>query len=127
MIVYQIEETIKQFQDFEIWDVENMDAFFKGNAVIKEIFEKEYKIKIADFESRRGEMPETNMGIMTNILDHIGDKHFFLFTLYDKNHLELIKMQQMKVMNFGVNIESILTDHVYILVMDKVKEVSVGL
>lgn len=67
------------------------------------------------------------MGIMTNILDHIGDKHFFLFTLYDKNHLELIKMQQMKVMNFGVNIESILADHVYILVMDKVKEVSVGL
>lgn len=127
MIVYQIEEKIKQFQDFEIWDVENMDAFFKGNAVIKEIFEKEYKIKIADFESRRGEMPETNIGIMTNILDHIGDKHFFLFTLYDKNHLELIKMQQMKVMNFGVNIESILPDHVYILVMDKVKEVSVGL
>lgn len=127
MIVYQIEEKIKQFQGFEIWDVENMDAFFKGNAVIKEIFEKEYKIKITDFESRRGELPETNMGIMTNILDHIGDKHFFLFTLYDKNHLELIKMQQMKVMNFGVNIESILADHVYILVMDKVKEVSVGL
>lgn len=127
MIVYQIDEKIKQFQNFEIWDVENMDAFFKGNAVIKEIFEKEYKIKVIDFEKRRAEMPETNLGIMAGILDHIGDKHFFLFTLHDKNHLELIKLQESKVMNFGLNIEDISPEHVYILVMDKIKEVSVGM
>ena len=56
----------------------------------------------------------------------IGDKHFVLFTLHDKNHLELIQMQNSRVMNFGIDIESISPNHVYILIMDKLKEVSVG-
>ena len=127
MLVQQFSENPFQYKDFEVWDVENMTAFFNGNGVLKEIFEKEYKILISDFDKRRAEMPESNLAIIANILDQIGDKHFFIFTLHDSNHLELIKMQNTGVMNFGLNIESISPDHVYILIMDKVKEVSVGL
>ncbi len=127
MLVQQFSENPFQYKDFEIWDVENMAAFFKGNGVLKEIFEKEYKILVSDFDKRRAEMQETNLGIMANILDQIGDKHFFVFTLHDDNHMELIKMQKTGVMNFGMNIEDILFDHVYIVIMDKVKEVSVGM
>lgn len=127
MLVQQFSENPFQYKDFEVWDVENMNAFFNGNGVLKEIFEKEYKILVSDFDKRRGELPETNLGIIANILDQIGDKHFFVFTLHDVNHLELIKMQNTKVMNFGMDIELILPDHVYIIIMDKVKEVSVGL
>ncbi len=127
MLVQQFSENPFQYQGFEIWDIENMEAFFSGNGVIKEIFEKEYKILVSDFDKRRSELPETNMGIIATILDQIGDKHFFVFTLHDANHLELIKMQNSKVMNFGINIEEISPEHVYIVLMDKVKEVSVGL
>lgn len=127
MLVQQFSENPFQYKDFEVWDVENMAAFFNGNGVLKEIFEKEYKILVSDFDKRREEMPETNLGIIASILDQIGDKHFFVFTLHDPNHLELIKMQNNKVMNFGIDIELIAPDHVYILIMDKVKEVSVGL
>ncbi len=127
MLVKQFSENPFQYKNFEVWDVEDMNAFFNGNQVIKEIFEKEYKFSIEDFEEKRVDLPETNLGIIANILDQIGDKHFHVFTLYDANHLELVKMQQDKVMNFGLDIESIAQDHVYILLMDKVKEVSVGL
>lgn len=127
MIVYQLEEKIHEYENFEIWNVENMSAFFEGNAVIKEIFQKEYKIKVEDFDKRRAEMPETNIGIMTNILDHVGDKHFFIFTLNDKNHRELVKMQYNKIMNFGLDIGLIDPSHVYILIMDKIKKSRVGL
>ena len=126
MIVQRFSENPFLYKDFEVWDVENMAAFFNGNGVIKEIFKKEYKIPTSDFEKRRGEISETNLEIMNNILDLVDDKYFVIFTLHDKNHLELIKMQHSKVMNFGLNIEEILGDHVYILVMDKIKEVSVG-
>jgi hypothetical protein len=127
MLVQQFSENPFQYKGFEVWDVENMEAFFKGNGVLKEIFEKEYKILITDFEDKRHELPETNLGIIANILDQIGDKHFLIFTLHDPNHLELIQMQNTKVMNFGMDIQEIVPEHVYILIMDKVKEVSVGL
>lgn len=126
MLVQQFSENPFQYKDFEVWDVENMTAFFNGNGVLKEIFEKEYKILVSDFEEKRSELPETNLGIIANILDQIGDKHFFVFTLHDTNHLELIQMQKTQVMNFGLDIELIAPDHVYILIMDKLKEVGIG-
>lgn len=126
MIVQRFSENPFLYKDFEVWDVENMTAFFNGNGVIKEIFRKEYKIPLSDFEKRRSEIPETNLEIMTKILDLVDDKYFVIFTLHDENHLELVKMQHSKVMNFGLNIEEILADHVYILVMNKIKEVNVG-
>lgn len=127
MIVHRFNENPSLYKNFEVWDVENMTAFFTGNLVIKEIFKKEYKMPVADFEKRRSEIEQTNLEIMTNILDHIGDKHFYIFTLHNPNHLELVKMQHSGIMNFGLNIEEILGDHVYILIMDKIKEVSVGI
>ena len=44
---------------------------------------------------------------------------FFIFTLHNANHLELVKMQQLKIMNFGVNIEEVKGDCVYVVIMDK--------
>ena len=58
---------------------------------------------------------------MKNLLSLVDDKSFFLFTHYDENHLELIGMQKMKVMDFGLDIEKIRNDHVYIMIMDKKK------
>jgi hypothetical protein len=34
--------------------------------------------------------------------------------------MELVKMQRMKVMDFGINIEEIRNDRVYVMIMDKV-------
>src|SRR5574343_75806 len=92
MIVHRFSENPFQYQNFEIWDVENMDAFFDGNKVIKEIFEKEYKLPLNEFKTRRSEIVETDLGIMAAILDVVGDKGFVLFTLHDKNDLEFIEM-----------------------------------
>lgn len=127
MIVQQFNENAVQYKDFQIWDVENMDAFFNGNGVIQEIFEKDYKTLVSNFDANRTDIADTNMEIMVKILDQIGDKHFMIFTLHDKNHLELVQMQRNGTMNFGINIEDISPDHVYIMIMDKQKEVNVGM
>jgi hypothetical protein len=127
MIVQQFNENAIQYKDFQIWDVENMDAFFNGNGVIQEIFEKDYKTLVSNFDANRTDIADTNMEIMVKILDQIGDKHFMIFTLHDKNHLELVQMQRTNAMTFGINIEEISPDHVYIMIMDKHKEVNVGM
>lgn len=127
MIVQDFKNTVGQYEHFEIWDIENIDAFFNGNGVIKEIFGKEYKIPFHQFHERRLEIKETNLDMITSILDQIGDKHFYIFTKGDPNHNELITMQETKIMNFGINIANIDLSHVYIVIMDKVKVAAVGL
>ena len=120
MLVGNFQETAYQYDNFAVWDVENMHAFLNGNEAIVEIFKHDFKMPIEEFEARRSEISKTNMEVMEQILDQIGDKHFFIFTYHDDNHWQLVQMQTQKVMNFGIDIEHVIEkDHVYILLMDK--------
>lgn len=120
MIVKNFLESCSQYENFQIWDVDNMQSFLSGNGVLEEIFQHDYKIQVSDFTSRRAEIPQSDMEIMNNLLDQVGDKHFFIFTHFDDNHKELIHMQDAKVMQFGIDISKIDKEHVYIVIMDKV-------
>lgn len=119
MIVNNFINTCADYENFMIWDVENMKAFFEGNGVIAEIFKEEYKMTVEEFESRRGEISDTNLVLMGKLLDQVGDKHFVVFTMGDSSHMDLIQMQAQNVMSFGMDIKDIQADHVYILIMDK--------
>ena len=102
-----------------VWDIENIDAFFAGNAVIPEIFKNDYKMETSEYASRKEEVADSEMDIMKKILDQIGDKYFYIFTHHDPWHLELIKLQESRVMTFGIDINKIDPEHVYIIIMDK--------
>lgn len=123
MLVGNFQETAYQYDNFIVWDVENMNAFLNGNGAIVEAFKNDFKMSVEEFDARRSEIPKTNMEVMEHLLDQIGDKHFFIFTWHDDNHWQLVQMQTQKVMNFGIDIEhAIEKDHVYILLMDKKAE-----
>ena len=121
MLVNNFLESCGQYENFQIWDVENMEAFLNGNGVLEEIFKNDYKFPVAEFAERRAEIEQTDMEIMKNLLDQVGDKHFFIFTHFDQNHQELVHMQDTRVMNFGIDIKEISPEHVYIMIMDKQK------
>ena len=78
-----------------------------------------YKLSVEDLASNREAVEASDMDIMEKLLDQIGDKHFYIFTYHSKNHLELMQMQMEKVMDFGMDIQHIENDHVYIFIMDK--------
>lgn len=124
MLVEDFRQNCNQYDKFEIWDIENMDAFFKGNKVLTEIFETDFKMSVNDFKEKRAEIEHSDMEIIKCLLDQIGDKHFFIFTLHNKEHFELIQLQKQKIMNFGMDIEDIKEDHVYVVIMDKKSEIS---
>ncbi len=119
MLVEDFRQNCTQYDKFQIWDIENMDAFFKGNQVLSEIFENDFKMPVEEFGEKRAEIEHSDMEIMKCLLDQIGDKHFFIFTLHNKEHMELVLMQKTKVMDFGMDIENIQEDHVYVVIMDK--------
>ena len=119
MLASEFSEMCYQYEGFQVWEIENMDAFFKGNEVLATIFKDYYQIPFDEFKQRRDEIQDTDYQIITKLLGKVDDKYFFIFTLHDQNHMELIKMQRMKVMNFGINIEEIKNDCVYVMIMDK--------
>lgn len=119
MIAIDFTETCSTYENFEIWEVDNIESFFKGNQILETIFTDFYKISVEDLFEDRIQVQETDYQIILKLLKEVSDKTFFIFTLHDKNHLELIGLQKMKVMNFGIDIEKIKHDHIYIMIMDK--------
>ena len=120
MIVTEFSNTYKLYEGFQVWEIENIDAFFKGNEIFPIIFQDFYNMPMDDLVEKRNDIPDSDLGIMTNMLSHVSDKSFFVFTHFDENHLELVAMQKMKIMNFGMDIEKIKIDHVYAMIMDNV-------
>lgn len=119
MLVTEFSETCFQYNNFEVWQIDSLDDFFKGNSILAKIFEDYYKMPLSDLKNKRAEIPDSDMHIINRLLSQVDDKHFFIFTLHDENHLELIKMQRLKIMNFGIDIEQIKPDKVFVMLMDK--------
>lgn len=119
MIAIDFTETCSTYENFEIWEVDSIESFFKGNQILETIFTDFYKISVEDLFENRIQVQETDYQIILKLLKEVSDKTFFVFTLHDKNHLELIGLQKMKVMNFGIDIEKIKHNHIYIMIMDK--------
>lgn len=119
MLVNNFKDTCFEYTNFQIWDVPDMDAFMGGNSILAEIFKNDYGMTYPEAKKKRSEIEDTDFQIMHNVLDQIGDKHFYLFTWHDDNHSELVQMQNLKIMNFGIDINEIDEDHVYVVIMDK--------
>ncbi|TNE74571.1 hypothetical protein EP331_01355 [bacterium] len=119
MIAIDFTETCSTYENFEIWEVDSIESFFKGNQILETIFTDFYKISVEDLFENRIQVQETDYQIILKLLKEVSDKTFFVFTLHDKNHFELIGLQKMKVMNFGIDIEKIKHNHIYIMIMDK--------
>lgn len=119
MLVNEFSSTFQLYEGFHIWEIENINAFLSGNEVLALIFQDIYNFPIEEIEERRSEIGESYIDIITRLLSLVDDKYFFIFTLHDKNHVELIGMQRMKVMDFVIDIEKIREDCVYTIIMDK--------
>ncbi len=119
MIVENFIESCTQYKDFQIWEVNDMMDFLSGNQVMEEILKADHKMTVSEFQNRRNEIELSDMELMKSMLDQVGDKHFFIFTLNDPNHLELIHLQNTGVMNYGIDINEIDPEKVYIMIMDK--------
>ena len=122
MLVENFKSSCTDYENFQVWDVENLETFFAGNKVLSEIFEIDYKFPLVELAEKRNEIQKSDMEIIEGMLDQIGDKHFYIFTLHNQNHLDLVGMQETGLMNFGIDIQKVDPEHVYIIIMDKKKK-----
>ncbi len=119
MLVEDFLNNCREYTNFQIMEVESMEAFFSLSDVMPQVFEHLYGMPLSSFVERRKEIPATEMKIMEKILDHIGDRYFFIFTWHSDHHAILVQLQDSGVMNFGMDINDIQKENVYICMMEK--------
>lgn len=120
MLVGKFKDHAFEYKNFEIWDISSFQEFLDGNAIIREIAAKEYKI-VGDKRDELIKQPVVkSIAMMEDILDLINDKYFLVFEKNDEVHTELKMMQVMKTMDFGIDIREIDETHVYVMIMDRV-------
>ncbi|MCC7050298.1 MAG: hypothetical protein IT239_00770 [Bacteroidia bacterium] len=121
MIVNNFADDYLMFENMSIWEIKSLDDFFSSHESLKEIFEKEYGFSFEKIKEQEA-FKDSDKIVVSKLLDYFGDKHFFIFANNDTNHNELKKLQDKKVINFGMDIHVIHPTKTYVLEMDKTKD-----
>ena len=110
------------YENMSIWEIKSLDELFKAHESLFEIFEKEYGFPYNELKERRKDFNDPDIEVVSKLLDHFGDKQFFIFSYGDKHHNELKNLQDKKVINFGIDIHVVNPQRIYVLEMDKTQD-----
>lgn len=122
MTITDFSDNYTMYENMSIWEVKSITDFFKANENLTEIFEKEYGFPYADINKNKPTFFDSDLMIVSKLLDYFGDKHFFVFSNNDKHHNDLKNLQDKKIINFGIDIYTIHPTAIYVLEMDKTKD-----
>ena len=119
MVVTDFSEKYAMYENFQIWEILNLDDFFQSHTMLFEIFKKEYGFPFEKRNESGKKFEDTDIEIVSKLMNYFNDKQFFIFSLNDNNHKELITLQERKIINFGIDICAIEPSKLYVLDMDK--------
>lgn len=122
MVINDFKEKYIMYENMAIWEIAGLDEFFKSHEMLYEIFEKEYGFKYEDRNKGDRKFDDTVLSIANRLLEYFGDKYFFIFTNGDKHHSDLKELQDKKIINFGIDVHVINPQRIYVLEMDKSKD-----
>ena len=122
MIATNFEEKFFMYENMAIWEVKSMDDFFSSHSMMMEIFEYEYGFPYSQESSKGIDFMGAGFAIVEKLLDCFRDKHFLVFSNNDENHAILRGLQDKKAINFGMDIYVLNPKRIYVLEMDKTKD-----
>jgi hypothetical protein len=122
MIVNDFLENYMMYENMSIWEIKSIPEFFKAQESLSDIFEEEYGFSYCKL-NEHNDFKDSDTMIVSKLLDYYRDKQFFVFTYNDANHNELKALQDNKTVNFGIDIYVINPNRIYVLEMDKTKDI----
>lgn len=125
MTITDFNENYLRYENMSIWEIKSLDEFFKAHENLLEIFEKEYGFPFNKIKENRATFQDSEIIVVSKLLDHFGDKHFFVFSYNDIHHNGLKALQDKKIINFGMDIHVINPSRIYVLEVDKTKDLKV--
>lgn len=121
MTITDFRDNHLMYENMSIWELKSLNEIFKAHESMIEIFEKEYGFPF-DKLNEQENFKDSNIVVVSKLLDHFGDKQFFVFSYNDKHHNDLKVLQDEKVINFGLDVHVIHPKSVYVLEMDRTKD-----
>lgn len=122
MIIQDFKNNYLLYENMAIWEIAELKDFFKSHEMLNEIFHKEYQFSFEERYNSSNNFQDSDILVVTKLLDYFGDKYFIVFSNNDPNHNELKELQDQKIINFGMDIYSLHPHKIYILEMDKTKD-----
>lgn len=113
------------YENMSIWEIRSLDELFKTHESLFEIFEKEYGFPYSELADHKNDFKDSDSMVISKLLDHFGDKQFFVFSYGDKHHNDLKNLQDKKIINFGIDIHVVNPSRIYVLEMDKTQDLKV--
>jgi len=110
------------YENMSIWEIKSLSDFFKAHENLLEIFEKEYNFPFDKLSEHSENFKDSDIVVVSKLLDYFDKKHFFVFSYNDKHHNDLKSLQDKKLINFGVDIHVVNPERIYVLEMDKTKD-----
>lgn len=121
MTIGNYEEDYARYENMAIWEIKSLADFLDDDAVYQEIFKKEYGFAWSEFPEQKASFTDTPIMVVSRILDYFGDKYFFVFERDNEHHNQLKRLQDKKIVNFGIDIYLMAPGKVFVLMMDKSK------
>ncbi len=122
MIATDFDEKCFMYENMAIWEIRSMDDFFDSHSMMMEIFENEYGFPYSQKTAKGMDFMGAGFAIVEKLLDCFRDKHFLVFSDNDENHAILKGLQDKKTINFGMDIYVLHPNRIYVLEMDKTKD-----
>lgn len=122
MICTDFKDNYQMYENMAIWEIKSMDELFRSHEMLFEIFEKEYGFPYADRNHPDNRFQDDILEVCTKLLAYFGDKFFFIFTYANANFQILTELQDRGFINFGLDLRKLNRDNVYVLEMDKTKD-----
>lgn len=124
MTVTDFDKNYKMFENMAVWEIKSLNHFFEDDEMLMKIFNEEYGFPYAEFSKHSETFSDTPIMVVSKVLDYFGDKYFFVFENNNKHHNDLKKLQDQKIINFGMDIYVLHPERIYALMMDKSKDPS---
>ena len=121
MTVTDFDKNYRLFENMAIWEIQDLDHFFEGEEPMLNIFKDEYGFEYSGLPNHKDTFTDTPFMVVSRVLDYFGDKHFFVFENNNKHHHDLMKLQDQKIIQFGMDIHVLNPNRIYVLMMDKSK------
>lgn len=124
MTIADFESKYLMYENMAIWEVKSLDHFFEDDEILQKIFQEEYKFPYSELEKHKLSFSDTPLMVVSRLLDYFGDKYFFVFESNNEHHNQLKRLQDKKIINFGMDIYVLNPERVYVLMLDKTKNLA---
>ncbi|MEZ5109836.1 MAG: hypothetical protein R2829_12820 [Bacteroidia bacterium] len=122
MVVTDFKDNYLMYENMLIREFSSLEEFLGVHEMLKQIFSDEYGFAYEERNKPGNNFGDTPVEAINKLLDYFNDKYFFVFTVNDAHYYSLLELQDKKIINFGIDLKTLDAQKVYVLEMDKTKD-----